>query len=717
MRLFFIEFKESVICSKTIDYFRKNHNYECFNSHDFNQIKDEDLVIWFVQDETYKGILNICANIKELISNNTVLFITAFEENKIIIGPTYIPTQTSAIDSALFFLYQEKHEILNNELSEKIKLPLFINVLKPDFYDYGFFYLMHKIEKEINNFNVVKELYYLNKIETIGLKDFSSNIRFIYPLLDIKTKFHQKKNNEQIINDINFISSSKKDFRFNSLNKTLQKSSVGIIGGGTAGYLTAISLKATFPELEVHLIESDKIPIIGVGEATTPDLLKFLFEELKFDKLDFYKKVEPTWKLGIKFYWGKSGNYTFNYPFGEHDLVSAYLNGNIDYGSLTSVLMSQDSSFVLQKNEREYYSLTNPKRISYAYHLENGKFVGYLKNKAVELGVIRHQNTIDKVLLNDSKDKIENVYTNDGNKLYYDLYVDCSGFKSLLINKLDSDYVNFNDNLITDTAITFNANHQGKIKPYTYAESMKNGWCWNIPLRDSNHRGYVYSSKFCSEFEALNELKEKYPKLDQYKIIKFKSGRHNSFIKGNVVAIGNSYGFVEPLESTGIHMIVEHIKLLNENFEHLQSDKNNVLKEYLNEVTRNRWDYLKWFLSIHYKYNKKYNTPFWIHCREKIDVSKFQYILDIYNSNGPLQAMNSPLLNNINRACVDSLFGPYGIDNILLGQGVVPKNIDNFKKVGDKLWEFNINTWINLSERTIPLKDDIKILTQNPNLI
>ncbi len=718
MRLFFIEFQNSKICNKTKQYFNQNHDIECLSSEDLKVIDKDDFVIWFIENESYNQVLNICSNIRNLIINNQVLFITAYQHKKILLGPTFTPAKTSGIDSALFFLYQEKHGTVNKELSKNLILPQFDDILEDNYYENGFFSLMHKLEKEINlNKTTSKESEYLNKIEILDIKNTKSKTRFIYPILELNNDFFTNNNNSDLISNVNSIDQSKNEYRFNSLKKSVNKDSIGIIGGGTAGYLTALSLKTKFPDLEVNLIESDKVPIIGVGEATTPDLVKFLFDDLKFNKQDFYTKVQPTWKLGIKFFWGKPGEYSFNYPFGEHDLVTGYLNGNIDYGSLTSVLMSQDSSFLLKNNEGEYYSLTNPKRISYAFHLENSKFVSYLKEKAIELGVKRHNYTIENVVLNDSNNEIKNIYTSCGRTLAYDLYIDCSGFKSLLIDKLDSKYSSFDDNLITDTAITFNADHNGKIKPYTYAESMKNGWCWKIPLRDSDHRGYVFSSKFCSEDEALTELEVKYPNLKTHKVIKFKSGRHNSFIKGNTIAVGNSYGFVEPLESTGIHMIIQHIKLIIENFEQLKSDSNNVLKEYLNEVTRNRWDYLKWFLSIHYKYNKKFNTPFWRYCRDKIDVSKYQYILDIYNSNGPLQTMNSSLSNNISRACMDSLFGLYGIDNILLGQDVIPSNIENFEKVGDKLWAYNINTWTNLSKRTIPLKDDIKILTEYPNLI
>ncbi|WP_077399145.1 tryptophan 7-halogenase [Cellulophaga omnivescoria] len=716
MTIHFIEYEESKICQSIIKQLQEKYNFSCCLTKDLGCVKNNDLIIWFVQNENLESVLNTCANIRKHLPDTTILFVSAFECDKILIGPIYSPNNTSGLDSALFFLYQEKCEDINSKL--KLKLPLFKDILGEEFYIKRIHKLTQKLAEKINEFkNVSQNKNSINKIEIYNIKESNFDERFVYPILEIKEDFYEKKKNSQLIQDINFINASKKDFRFKLLNKSTLNKTVAIVGGGTAGYLSAISLKTKHPELEVTLIESEKIPIIGVGEATTPDLVDFLFKDLKLDKLDFYKKVEPTWKLGIKFYWGESGDYTFNYPFGEHDLVSGYINGNIDHGSLTSILMSQDSSFILRKNEKDFYSLTNPRRIGYAFHLENRKFVTYLKNKAIELGVVRLQNTIDKVILNDSHNQVSSLITSDGKKLQCDYYLDCSGFKSLLIDKLDSQYFSYNDNLITDTAISFNVNHKGEIKPYTYAESMKNGWCWNIPLRDSDHRGYVYSSKLSSENDIIDELKLKYPNLTDYKVIRFKSGRHNSFIKGNVAAIGNSYGFVEPLESTGIHMITEHIKILTKSFDALINDRTGTLKGHLNRHIANKWDYLKWFLSIHYKYNKKFDSPFWEFCRNEIDVSKYQHILDLYKSDGPLQMLNNSLSDSLRFDFVDSLFGLKGVDNILLGQGVIPNSIDDIQNVGHELWKYNVNTWMNLSKRTIPLKEDIEILVQNPNLI
>lgn len=717
MKIKIIDFKSTKIAIKIKKTLNNNKN-ECVFLERLEEINEDDFIIWIVQGETFDEIINSSRNIRKHLSLSQILFVTAFDNDKIVLGPKFTPNITSGLDSAIFFLYQKKNKVINDSLITKIKLPLFDKVLNSTFYDFQFFKLIYLIEKELNIFKKENgKTNYNNCIEVIDVNSFDSVTHYIYPIFEMNYKEFFSKKTEDLMSDIKFINQSKKEFKFKSKKRLIKYKSIAVLGGGTAGYMSAISLKNKYPEIKVKLIESKKNPIIGVGEATTPDLVDWLFNKLKFDKLEFYKEVQPTWKLGIKFYWGQEGDYTFNYPFGNHDLISAYLNDNIDGGSLTSILMTEDSSFVIKNESNGYECLSQPE-INYAFHLDNEKFVSFLKKKANELGIIRIEDTIEKIILNKSKTQIERIKL-EKTAMYinHDLYIDCTGFKSLLINELDNSYVSFKDNLITDRAIVFKVPNYGKVKPYTLAESMNNGWCWNIPMRDSDHRGYVYSSKFCNEDDALSEIKIKYPFIKDYKLIKFNSGRHDSFIKGNVIAIGNSYGFVEPLESTGIHMIIRHIKSLVDNLEDLQFDDNNGLKKFLNQEMRNRWDYLKWFLSIHYKFNNKYDTSFWKFCRSNINLSSFQNILDIYTSNGPLQMLSSDTKNNLAKKYVDDLFGIYGIDNILLGQGVIPKNMQKYQPIGSKLWNFNQSIWKSVSKKTIPLKNDIKILTENPELL
>jgi tryptophan halogenase len=246
---------------------------------------------------------------------------------------------------------------------------------------------------------------------------------------------------------------------------------------------------------------------------------------------------------------------------------------------------------------------------------------------------------------------------------------------------------------------------------------MLNGWCWNIPLRDSDHRGYVYCSDFCSEEEALNEMKKRNPSMGEHRLIRFKTGRHEHFVKANVAAIGNSYGFVEPLESTGIHMIIKEVQMLRDNFEMLSKDSTNTLRDLLNRDMNNKWDYLRWFLAIHYKFNKKYESNFWKECRQNVDTSGLDPVVDIYKELGLLSYLPEKIQGSLKKQIDDHLFGFLGIDNILLGQGVLPKKIDKLKAVNQALWQYNVSNWNKLTNASVDLKEDIEILTNNPALL
>jgi len=493
--------------------------------------------------------------------------------------------------------------------------------------------------------------------------------------------------------------------------------SVGILGGGTAGYLTALALKKKYPALKVTLIESSKIPIIGVGEATTPLINHFLFEQLGFDSLDFYKKVQPTWKLGIKFFWGLPGDYYFNYPFGSTDLWSACsLSNNINECSLTSMLMSSDSSFVLEldKASNRYFSLS--KDILYAFHLDNKRFVDYLKQKAELAGINYIDRSVVHCEISENGEDIRSVICDDNSTLSFDLYVDCSGFRSILLEgALKSKFVDYKSSLFTDTAIAANVPHDGFVKPYTLAETMKHGWNWSIPMRDEDHRGYVFSSSFCSVDEAAKEMYAGNPRMGDYRVIKFRSGRHEHFWKGNVVGIGNSYGFVEPLESTGIHMILFEIQVLIDNF---PSYKSKAIQKYINAHVNERWDYLRWFLAMHYKFNRKLNTPFWKECQANANISGMEELLALYKENGLLSQNNPRTQELLKRSMHDNLFGFNGVDNLLLGQGIfpdkMPRQVDHLQK---KKWELNVSKWKELVKLAVPLKRDLEILLQQPNLI
>ena len=706
--------------------------FETFDLFNIKQIehfpsqKVDGLILCFLEGLTVKETIELGHNVKKGL--NDIIFISTFSNKQIILGTTFLSNEnTASVDTVFDYLLFNKYKFSNNHKVNNIKLPKFDVILNDAFYKKSFYELANKLLREVNVYfsdSVIQCFYYTNKVELIYIITGRTEEEFIYPTLENSLNTNESnastKHFKVVLSD--FFNSEEIIKRYNVSkieNLPLEYENVGVIGGGTAGYLTALALKQRYPDLKVTIVESSKIPIIGVGEATTPIIRKFLFNELKINKLDFYSKVQPTWKLGIKFFWGLPDDYYFNYPFGASSLLPAFLNGNINNCSLNSVLMSKDASFVYRhKSENEYKDFSLSNNLKYAYHLDNKKFVAYLKAEALKRGIFHKDAEINNVVLFQDKDGVDYIKTKAGEDIKFDFYVDCTGFKSLLMGEgLGSKYISYKKSLYTDSAIVANVPNNDYVKPYTYAESMINGWCWNIPLRDSDHRGYVYCSDYCSEEEAVNEMKKRNPNMGEHRLIKFKSGRHEHFVRANVAAVGNSHGFVEPLESTGIHMIIKEAQALRDNFELLSTDTSNTVRNLLNENINSKWDYLRWFLSIHYKFNKKYESDFWKDCRQNVDTSGLDSVMDAYKNLGLLFRLPNKIKETLKKQIDDDLFGFAGVDNILLGQGVVPKNIGELSKHDRDLWQHHVSNWNQLADASVDLKEDIDILTNNPALI
>ncbi|MEU7166106.1 tryptophan halogenase family protein [Streptomyces morookaense] len=443
---------------------------------------------------------------------------------------------------------------------------------------------------------------------------------------------------------------------------------VGVIGGGTAGYLTALALKAKRPWLDVTLVESPQIPIIGVGEATVTYMTLFLHHYLGIDAEELYRRVRPTWKVGIRFDWGPHPD-GFMGPFdwssdnvGIQGAIAA--TGTINGATLGSALMMADKAAVYRTGDSPTSLM---KYVPFAYHLDNGLLVSYLTELARRRGVHHIDATIADVVL-DGPEWVDHLRTSDGRDLGFDLYVDCTGFRSQLLGKaLKTPYLPYSGTLFTDSAVTGNVDHHGDIKPYTQATTMNAGWCWRIPTRDSDHRGYVYSSAAISDEEAAEELAARFPGISEPRVVRFRSGRHEKAWRGNVMGIGNSYGFVEPLESTGLMMIGIEIQTLVSCLP--ASWDGPQVRETVNTALGQQWDAIRWLLGLHYRFNTRLDTKFWQECRNSADVSGFQPLLDVYAGGAPLSRRNAFVRDMLDRV-TPTFFGLYGIDYLLLGQQV-----------------------------------------------
>lgn len=441
-----------------------------------------------------------------------------------------------------------------------------------------------------------------------------------------------------------------------------------VLGGGSAGFLAALSLKTKLPELSVTVIRSKQIGIIGVGEATTVALPKMLHGHLGFDPGEFYREVETTWKLGIRFLWGKRP--FFDYTFGSQldwkwsrlaKNNGYYCDDDFSYVDVPSALMSHNKAFVRLPNNNP---LLVGREYGHAYHIENEKFVTYLEAKAERLGIATIDDTVTDVTRDDHG--ITGLRLNSNITYTADLYIDCTGFRSTLLgDTLSEPYTSFRSTLLNDRAVVGSIPRSSEpIQPYTTAETMDAGWCWQIDHLDRMNRGYVYSSDFISDDDAERELRTKNPKLTDSRVIHFKTGRYrNSWVK-NVVAIGNSAGFVEPLESTGLAVICDESRLLAGALMECNRQPTQTIVANYNQTFAREWDNIRYFLGVHFKFNTRLETPYWKACQADIDIGTAARIVEFYQENGPTNFAKSTILER------NDIFGMEGYLCLLVGQQV-----------------------------------------------
>lgn len=447
--------------------------------------------------------------------------------------------------------------------------------------------------------------------------------------------------------------------------------SIGVLGGGTAGYLTALALNKHYPQIKTTVIESSKIPVIGVGESTTTEIVPFLHRTLDIDPIEFFREVEPTLKLGIRFDWGCPDDYKFNFNFfAGHQHESYYYEGNIENANWSSVLMTAGKFPVIRQDDGSLLSFMSS--IPFSYHIDNKNLIRFLRKQVLSRGIEILDAEVDKVNLDD-KGFVGSLESKEGQKLSYDLYVDCSGFRTKLLgDALKTEFQSFKSTLINDKALTFDRPNNGVIQPYTGCITMNNGWCWQIPMRNEDHYGYVFSSQFCDEETAAAEARARFGHFEKYKIVNFRSGRHSQAWNKNVFAIGNAYAFIEPLESTAIQTAVHSIMTLCKLMPHSHADATSIAG--LNQEIAATWDTFRWFLGIHYKYNKKFDTPYWKFIRENVNIGDAKYVVDLFNTRLPLAA-SSFGSNSAFTAMEALVFNSYSYDTLLFGQKEVPQPI------------------------------------------
>lgn len=413
-------------------------------------------------------------------------------------------------------------------------------------------------------------------------------------------------------------------------------SSVIVLGGGSAGFISAITLKTKLPDLDVRVVHSSKLGIIGVGEGSTFTLPIFFHGYLGIHPKAFHEAVHPTYKLGIRFLWGPRPffHYTFTNQLDARHLQQPKPNGfycrdEFDYADPTSAMMAHGRAFERQQDGAPLLTT------SAAYHVENERLVGFLQQHAQSIGV----QIVDDLLQDVDLDErgVAGLRMESGEKLEADFYVDCSGFRSELIGRaFDEPFIDFSSSLFCDRAVAGGWQRTDEpLRPFTTSETMDAGWCWQIEHEPMINRGYVYSSSHISDADAEAEFRRKNPKVGETRVIKFVSGRYrHSWVK-NAVAIGNASGFVEPLEATALAVICEHAATVVRSL--IDSDR--LLKasqiEMFNRYNENMWSAVRRFLAMHYKFNTRSDTPFWRDCVAKTDLAGAEPMVEYYQRNGP----------------------------------------------------------------------------------
>lgn len=444
--------------------------------------------------------------------------------------------------------------------------------------------------------------------------------------------------------------------------------SVVILGGGSAGFLSALSFQKFLPDWRVTVVHSTGIPVIGVGESTTKALPNFLHNNLELDRKAFYEAVRPVWKVGQRLDWGARDRSHFNYPFDAYlgnrrlDLrlsnLHYCLHDMADSGMSYSLMDQARSPVFLDPMGRPAI------RELFGYHIENKRFLAFLEQTAVRRGVIVIDGRMERVVRAENGD-IAALELEDGTRLEADYFVDCTGFRSLLLEQeMGVRKVPFDHALFVDSAAVGSWRRDEPITPYTRANTMEHGWCWNIEFTEHITRGYVFSSAFVSDDEAIAELKLKNPKLgDDIRIIRFPSGRYSDFWVRNVIAIGNSSGFVEPLEATALQLIVEQLRFATKALADSDGEPADAMRDYENHRYRARWDDVRDFLAVHYKFNHHSDSHFWRHAREETSLGDAQAFVDYYVEAGP-SVLSQGMMGD------RSIFGWDGYMNMLLGMKV-----------------------------------------------
>jgi tryptophan 7-halogenase len=460
-----------------------------------------------------------------------------------------------------------------------------------------------------------------------------------------------------------------------------------ILGGGSSGWISAAYLSKALKNVSITVIESENIARIGVGEATIPSIKNELFDFLEIPEEEWMPKAQGSYKLGIKYSnWRKNRSEKpddyFYHPFSEVPLcddipLSSIWNLNktrCDRENKPYEYSCFTAPYICDKNLSPKY-LDGKKEVHYAYHFDALLVADFLAEWSMKRGVKRVIDNIDDIKL-DVNGSITKLIGRDKKSYEADLFIDCTGFASVLLEKtLKEPFVSFSESLLTDSAVAVNIpykDNQIDIRPYTTATALSSGWAWEIPLQTRSGNGYVYSSKFLTPDQAEKELRDYFGdvvKDEPVRHIKFKSGRHERAWVKNCVGIGLSYAFLEPLESTGIHFVYASLRQLIKCFP--DKSMNPILQNEFNKKVTYMVNDVRDFIILHFCTSPREDTPFWK--ANKYDIKVPESLKEIFNLHKSGLPFRQSYKGNLD-ARFDRFWTYSNYIAILLGVGLHPEN-------------------------------------------
>jgi tryptophan halogenase len=452
-----------------------------------------------------------------------------------------------------------------------------------------------------------------------------------------------------------------------------QRLEIVILGGGTAGWMAAAGLVSLIPpsRCKIRLVESDEIGIVGVGEATLPHIKNFN-DSIGIDEAEMMRATKATFKLGIDFVdWGFKGS-RYVHPFGIHGGAEAGLGfhqqwlRSLDAGREWDLeefsfacMLARDDRFDFPPEGKATVGST----FSYAYHFDASLYSQYLRRIAEPRGVTRTEGKVRDVEQDPESGNIRALIMESGERIEGDFFIDCSGFRSLLLaGKLGAEWEDWSKWLPCDRALPVPTERCGDLTPYTRVSAMDAGWRWRIPLQHRTGNGYVFSSRFIDEDKAREELLASLdePMLAEPRLLKFQAGRRVSSWRRNCVALGLSSGFLEPLESTSIYLIqigIMHLLPLlpTRAYDERLVDEYNLRMDLEYERIRD-------FLILHYHLTSREDTELWRYCRSMEVPESLTRKMRLFRHSGVVEQYR------------DGLFTPPSWLAVYLGQGLRPEH-------------------------------------------